>query len=106
MIEVTVNNDMFVLDPADKLTVQFSNDTISYTLINLIIGENLLGIKNGVNKVFTFVNIPSPNSETIIFAKAVLERNVDYTISANVITLSANIPAPTVGEMLIANYIK
>lgn len=106
MIAVTINNDVFVVDSTDKLTVEFSNDTIRYNTSNYIAGENLLGIKNGTNRVFTLVNIPVLNSETIIFAKMVLERGTDYTISGNTITIAPNIPAPTTGEMLTTNYIK
>lgn len=76
------------------------------TVTNIVVGENLSGTKNGTNRIFTMANTPVANSETVVFAKSVLQRTTDYTISGTTVTLDATIPAPTTGEQLTISYIK
>jgi hypothetical protein len=69
---------------------------------NYVAGEIPSGTINGTNTVFTLVNIPMDNTETI-FINGLYQHRVDYTITDNTITFDT---APTSGAKIAANYFK
>ena len=66
--------------------------------------EDLVGTKNGTNKVFTINNFPSPATSLKIFRNGQrLKLTTDYTLSGKTITLVTDV-APASDELLYADY--
>jgi len=66
--------------------------------------ETPAGLINGSNVVFTLANAPSPLSSLTVYRNGLLQTpNLDYTISANVVTF-ATVSAPQAGDVLAASY--
>lgn len=66
--------------------------------------ENLSGTKNGVNKIFTTTNTPSPASSLKVYRNGQrLKATTDYTLSGNAVTLVTDV-APASDEELYCDY--
>ncbi|HYL76351.1 MAG TPA: hypothetical protein VEU96_19220 [Bryobacteraceae bacterium] len=61
------------------------------------------GAVNGANTIFTLANTPNPPSSVALYRNGLLLRqSVDYTLSANSVTIQAGTPQS--GDMLLASY--
>lgn len=66
--------------------------------------ETPAGLINGSNTVFTLADAPSPLASLTVYRNGLLQTpNLDYTLSANVITF-ASASAPQTGDVLAASY--
>jgi hypothetical protein len=68
-------------------------------------GEQLTGLKNGVNTLFVIPEDIVEDSEEILFNGITLERNVGYTIVNSTITILGTV-IPNSDDSLTCNYIK
>lgn len=61
-----------------------------------------VGVKNGVNKVFTLPTVPNPKGSLMLFLDGLLQtQGTDYTLSGTTITYTT---APMVADTHIAWY--
>ena len=74
-----------------------------YTYDRFIFGEDLIGLKNGINNIFTINSLIIPDSEQILSNGFIINKPEDYNITGNNIILNFN---PNLTEQLTINYIK
>lgn len=67
-------------------------------------GEVPAGEVNGVNRVYTLAQVPSPASSVHLFRNGILQKaSVDYSLSANVLTFTIE-ATPQAGDQLSTSY--
>ena len=72
---------------------------------NFVDDETPAGSVNGTNLSFALANAPSPSTSLKLFKNgALLQQNVDYTLSNQTITFSSVAVTPTAGDLLSAYY--
>lgn len=90
--------------PTDSITLTISDTLVGDAASSWIAGEEISGIKDGVNTTFTLANTPVTNSEIIVLGVTVLKRGTHYTINGNTITMITYIPEAE--EIFTASYFK
>lgn len=75
---------------------------VAPTLPGYVWGEEPAGLKNSVNRIFTFLNIPNPAAATQLYFNGIrLTQGSDYTLVAGTITLTF---APASTDVLVGDY--
>ncbi len=67
-------------------------------------GGTIVGLRNGANKVYTLSNSPGSAAALSLYINGILIPNNLYTLLGAVVTLGAGVPAPTVGQDIVAKY--
>ena len=90
--------------PADELLAYYriSGTGPSSTFVD---GETPSGASDGKNTTFTLANPPNPSVSLKLSRNGILlEQNVDFTLSNQVITFTSNAVLPGPGDLLVASY--
>lgn len=95
-----LNSGIFI----NMLTPLISTDLVyaEYQLeLPFVVNEQIIGTIDGSNVLFNISHVPYQNSEQLFKNGLLLRRDVDYTISSNIITFAV---PPTAGDKLFSQY--